>query len=81
LRFLEGRDGDEQNAHQNIITILINMMMILILMVFTYSRSDSKIKLIMSKNNSNKLNGDLIKQNINCHSQCDNQIHYYNIST
>jgi hypothetical protein len=42
--------------------------MILILMVFTYSCSDHKIKLIMSKNNTNNLNENLIKQNINCHS-------------
>jgi hypothetical protein len=53
------------------------MMMIFILMIFTYSRSDSKIELIMSENNTNNLNGNLIKQNINCHSQCDDQIHYY----
>jgi hypothetical protein len=35
--------------------------MIIILMVFTYSHSDSKIKLIMSENNINKLNENLIK--------------------
>jgi hypothetical protein len=36
----------------------------------------------MSKNNTNKNPMDnLIRQNINCHSQCDDQIHYYNIST
>jgi hypothetical protein len=56
--------------------------MILILMVFTYSHSDSKIKLIMSGNNTNNLNGNLVKQNINRHSQCDDHIHYYyNMST
>jgi hypothetical protein len=35
----------------------------------------------MSKNNTNNLNENLIKQNINCHSQCDDQNHYYNMST
>jgi hypothetical protein len=49
------------------------MMMILILIIFTYSRSDSKIKFIMLENNTNNLNENLIKQNINCHSQCDDQ--------
>jgi hypothetical protein len=34
----------------------------------------------MSKNNTNNLNENLIKQNTNCHSQCDDQIHYYNMS-
>jgi hypothetical protein len=48
LKFLGGHYGDEQNAHQNVITIITNMMMILILMIFTDSRSNSKIKLIMS---------------------------------
>jgi hypothetical protein len=57
------------------------MMPILILIIFTYLLSDSKIKLIMLKNNTNNLNENLIKQNINCHSQCDDQIHYYNMST
>jgi hypothetical protein len=57
------------------------MMMILIVMVFTYSHIDSKIKVIMSENNTNNLNRNLIKQNINCHSQRDDQIHYYNMST
>jgi hypothetical protein len=51
--------------------------MILILMIFTYSCSDNKINLIMSENNTNNLNENLIKQNINYHSQCDDQIHYY----
>jgi hypothetical protein len=37
-------------------------MMILILMVSTYSRSDRKIKLIMLKNITNNLNGNLIKK-------------------
>jgi hypothetical protein len=31
----------------------------------------------MLENNTNNLNGNIIKQNINCHSQCDDQIHYY----
>jgi hypothetical protein len=35
--------------------------MIFILMVFTYSHSDSKIKLIMLKNNINNHNRKLIK--------------------
>jgi hypothetical protein len=35
--------------------------MILIFMIFTYSRSDNKIKLIMSENNTNNLNRKLIK--------------------
>jgi hypothetical protein len=61
LQFLEGHDGDEHNAHQNVITIITNMTMILILMIFTYSCSDNKIKLIMSKNNTNNLNENLIK--------------------
>jgi GH15 family glucan-1,4-alpha-glucosidase len=78
LQFLDGHDGDEHNAHQDVITITTNTMMILILMIFTYSRSDNKIKLIMSENNTNKNSMDnLIQQNINCHSQCDDQIHYY----
>jgi hypothetical protein len=34
----------------------------------------------MSENNTNNFNENLIKQNINCHSQRDNQIHYYNMS-
>jgi hypothetical protein len=33
----------------------------------------AKIKLIMLENNTNNLNGNSIKLNINCHSQCDNQ--------
>jgi hypothetical protein len=58
------------------------MMMILILMIFTYSYSDNKIKLIILKNNTNKNSMDnLIRQNINRHSQCDDHIHYYNLST
>jgi hypothetical protein len=81
LQSLGGHDGDEHNTHQNDITIITNMMMILILMVFTYSRSGSKIKLIMLENNTNILNGNSIKSNINCHSHCDDQIHYYNMST
>jgi hypothetical protein len=36
----------------------------------------------MLKNNANNLNGNLIKQNKTCHSQCDDQNHYYqNMST
>jgi hypothetical protein len=31
----------------------------------------AKIKLIMLENNTNNLNGNSIKPNINCHSQCD----------
>jgi hypothetical protein len=31
IPFLEGYDGDEHNAHQNIITITIEAMMILII--------------------------------------------------
>jgi hypothetical protein len=57
------------------------MMTILSLIMFTYSLSDSKIKLIISENNTNNLNRNLIKQNINCHSQRDDQINYYNMST
>jgi hypothetical protein len=49
----------------------------MILMIFTYSRSDNKIKLIISENNTNNINGNLIKQNINWHSQRDDQICYY----
>jgi hypothetical protein len=33
----------------------------------------------MLKNNTNNLSENLTKQNINCHSQCDDQIHYYYI--
>jgi hypothetical protein len=40
-----------------------------------------KIKLIMLENNTNNLNENSIKPNINCHSQCDDHIHYYNKST
>jgi hypothetical protein len=40
-------------------------MMIINLMVFTYSCSDSKDKVIMLKNNTNNLNGNSIKLNIN----------------
>jgi hypothetical protein len=35
----------------------------------------------MSENNTNNINGNLIKQNINYHSQYDDQIYYYNMST
>jgi hypothetical protein len=71
---LRGHDGDEHNTHQNDITIIIKAMMILILMVLTYSCSDSKkIKLIMLENNTNNLNENSIKPNINCHSLCDDQ--------
>jgi uncharacterized membrane protein len=78
LQSLGGHDGDEHNTHQNDITIITKAMMILILMVFTYSCSDSKNKLIMLENNTNNLNENSIKLNINfCHSQCDDQIHYY----
>jgi hypothetical protein len=70
-----------KNTHQNVITIITNMMMILILMIFTHSRSNSKIKLIMLENNINNLNENLIEQNINYHSQRDDQIHYYNMIT
>jgi hypothetical protein len=36
----------------------------------------------MSENSTNKNSMDnLIRQNINYHSQCDDQIHYYNMST
>jgi hypothetical protein len=52
-------------------------MMILILIIFTYFHSDSKIKLIMSEKTMNNLYGNLIKQSNTCHSQCDDQIHYY----
>jgi hypothetical protein len=81
LQFLESHDGDEHNVHQNIIRIITNTMMILILMVFTYSRSDRKIKINMLENNTNNLNGNPIRPNINCHSQYDDQIHYYNMGT
>jgi hypothetical protein len=58
------------------------MMTILILIIFTYSLSDRKIKLIMSENNANKNSMDnLIRQNINCHLQYDDQIHYYSMRT
>jgi hypothetical protein len=74
LRFLEGHDGGEYTAHQDVIAIITNTMMTLIFMTFTYSRSDIKImKLIMLENNTNNLNGNLIQQNINCHSQCDDK--------
>jgi hypothetical protein len=54
----------------------------MILIIFTYSRSDSKMRLIMSENNTNNLNENLIKQKkFNCHSQRDDQNHYYNLST
>jgi hypothetical protein len=56
--------------------------MMMILTIFTHSLSDNKIKLILSENNTNNLNGNLINQNNTCHSQCDDQIHYYyNMST
>jgi hypothetical protein len=61
IAILRGHDSDEHNTHQNTITIITNMMMILIIMIFTYSRSDNEIKLIMSENNTNNLNGNLIK--------------------
>jgi hypothetical protein len=35
----------------------------------------------MLKNNTNNLNENSIKQNSNYHSQYDDQIHYYNMST
>jgi hypothetical protein len=36
----------------------------------------------MSENNTNKnLRDNLISQNVNCHSQCNDQILYYNMST
>jgi hypothetical protein len=50
--------------------------MILILMVFTYSRSDSKKNLLCWK-----IILTITKPNINYHSQCDDHIHYYNMST
>jgi hypothetical protein len=68
-----GHDGAEHNIHQNIITIITNMMTILILIIFTYSHSDSKIKTHYVRKQH--------QQNINCHSQCDDQIHYYKMST
>jgi hypothetical protein len=78
LQFLEAHDGDEHDANQNVITIITNMILILILMIFTYSRSDSKINTrYVRKQCQQKLNGNLIKPNINCHSQCEDQIHYY----
>jgi hypothetical protein len=81
ITILRGHDGDEHNTHQNDIIIITKVMMILILMVFTYSCSDSKNNLIMLKNNTNNLNGNSIKLNIIfCHSQCDDQIHYYSMS-
>jgi hypothetical protein len=72
LQSLGGHDGDELNTHQNDITIITKAMMILILMVFTYSRSDSKIKLIMLETQLNQISI--------CHSQCDDQMHYYSMS-
>jgi hypothetical protein len=48
IAILRGHDGDEHNAHQNVIKNTTNTMMILILIIFTYSLSDSKIKLIIS---------------------------------
>jgi hypothetical protein len=65
IAILGGHDGDEHNTHQNDITIITKEMMILILMVFTYSCSDNKNKLIMLENNTNNLNGNSIKLNIN----------------
>jgi hypothetical protein len=55
--------------------------MILILMVFTYSCSDSKDKLIMLENNTNSLNENSIKLNINfvTHNVMT-KIHYYSMS-
>jgi hypothetical protein len=76
LQSLGGHDGDEHNTHQNNITIITNAMMILILMVFTYSRSDSKKNLLCWK-----IILTITKPNINYHSQCDDHIHYYNMST
>jgi hypothetical protein len=35
----------------------------------------------MSENNTNNLYGNLIKPNINYHSQRDDQIHYHNMIT
>jgi hypothetical protein len=35
----------------------------------------------MLENSTNNLNENSFKQNINCHSQCDDQNHYYNMST
>jgi hypothetical protein len=56
-------------------------MMILILMVFTYSRSDSKIKFIMSENNTNNLNKktQLNKISVVIHNVMT-KFHYYSMS-
>jgi hypothetical protein len=57
-------------------------MTILILIIFTHSLSDGKIKLIMlEKATQNNLNENSIMPNNTCHSQYDDQIHYYSIST
>jgi hypothetical protein len=74
LYFLEGHDGDEQNAKKMLQQSQQKWWWFLL-----YALSDSKIKLIMLKNNTNNLSENLTKQNINCHSQCDDQIHYYYI--
>jgi hypothetical protein len=42
--------------------------MIMILTIFTHLLSDNKIKLILSENNTNNLNGNLINQNNTCES-------------
>jgi uncharacterized membrane protein len=82
LQSLGGHDGDEHNTHQNDITIIRKAMMILILMVFMYSHSDSKIKLITSKNNTNNLNKktQLNKISVVIHNVMT-KFHYYNMST
>jgi hypothetical protein len=60
--------------------------MILILIIFTHSLSHGKIKLIMSKKQYKTISMEtqfathLVMAN-SCHSQCDDQIHYYNKST
>jgi uncharacterized membrane protein len=80
LQSLGGHDGDEHNTHQNDITIITKAMMILILMVFTYSCSDSKIKFIMSENNTNSLNKktQLNKISVVIHNVMT-KFHYYSM--
>jgi hypothetical protein len=76
LQSLEGHDGGEHNAHQNIITITIKAMTILIIPL-----SGRKIKLIMSENNANNINEtQLNKISIVIHNVMI-KIYYYNMST
>jgi hypothetical protein len=74
IAILRGHDGDEHNTHQNDITIITKKMMMILILRYSHTHVViAKIKLIMLENNTNNLNENSIKPNINCHSQCDDQ--------